>query len=85
MRTRRSGQSLAEVMIVLALIAIAAIFIVTVYGDEVRKLFGTSDGSLAGETDLEHGDQRAPGGEKHNMDNFATQENPECSKGVCSF
>lgn len=82
---RRRGQSLTEVAIVLALIAIAAIFIVTVYGDEVRKLFGTSDGSLAGELDLEHGDQRAPGGEKHNLDNFAKQENPECASGVCTF
>lgn len=85
MRSRRRGQSLTEVAIVLALIAIAAIFIVTVYGDEVRKVFGMSSGSVAGELDIEHGDKRAAGGEQHNLGNFAKQENPECASGVCTF
>lgn len=61
---RSRGQSLVEVAVVLALIAIAAI---TVYGDEVRKVFGISDGSLAGETDLEHEPKPDGVSEKHNL------------------
>jgi len=84
MRARR-GQSLTEVAIVVALIAIAAIGVVTVYGDEVRKLFGTSDGALAGETDLERSGYTDPTSEKHNLKNFAKQNSAECAGGVCSY
>lgn len=82
---RSRGQSLVEVAIVLALIAIASIAVITMYGDEVRKLFGLSDGSLAGETDLEHEPKPWGVSEKHNLDTFATQNSPDCAKGVCSY
>jgi Flp pilus assembly pilin Flp len=82
---RAKGQSLVEVAIVLALIAIAAIAVITVYGDEVRKVFGISDGSLAGETDLEHEPKPDGVSEKHNLGNFAKQNSPDCANGVCSY
>lgn len=48
-RTRRqSGQGLTEYIIVVALVAIAAIGVVTVFGDNVRRIIGTSADALAG-------------------------------------
>ncbi len=85
MRAHRRGQSLTEVAIVLALIAIAAIGVITAYGDEVRKLFGDSAGSVAGETDLERSGYPGNYSEKHNMKNFAKQNSPDCAGGVCSY
>ncbi len=44
-----SGQGMTEYIIIVALIAIAAIGVVTVFGDNVRALFGASVDALAGE------------------------------------
>jgi Flp pilus assembly pilin Flp len=85
MRASHRGQSLTEVAIVLALIAIASIAVVTFYGDEVRKTFGWSSGSLAGETNLKGSAFPDKVKEKHNMGDFASQTNEECSGGVCSY
>jgi Flp pilus assembly pilin Flp len=44
----QSGQGMTEYLIIVALIAVAAIGVVTVFGRDIRELFsGTSD-SLAG-------------------------------------
>jgi pilus assembly protein Flp/PilA len=49
-----SGQGMTEYIIIVALIAIAAIGVITVFGDNVRNLFGASADALAGkETALE--------------------------------
>jgi pilus assembly protein Flp/PilA len=85
MRAQRRGQSLTEVAIVLALIAIAAIGVITVYGDEVRKLFGDSAGATAGETDLERSGYPGAKTEKHNLGNFAKQNSADCAGGVCTY
>ena len=85
MRSSRRGQSLTEVAIVLALIAIASIAVVTYYGDEVRKTFGLSSGSLAGETKGGRGAASPKAREQHDLGNFAEQKNPECAGGVCSY
>ena len=50
MRLRgRKGQGMTEYIIIVALIAIAAIGVVSLFGDNIRKLFATSANALAGE------------------------------------
>ena len=44
-----SGQGMSEYLIIVALIAVAAIGVVTVFGKDIRELFAASTGSLAGE------------------------------------
>lgn len=52
MRKARRGQGMTEYIVIVALIAIAAIGIITLFGDNIRKLFGASAQALAGETQL---------------------------------
>jgi len=40
---------MTEYIIIVALIAIAAIGVVTLFGDNIKRLFGTSASALAGE------------------------------------
>ena len=51
---RRRGQGLAEYIIIVALIAVAAIGVVTLFGDNVRKLFGASAQALAGQDNVQN-------------------------------
>ena len=44
------GQGMTEYIIIVALVAIGAIFVVTVFGDNVRALFGASANALQGES-----------------------------------
>ena len=44
----QSGQGMTEYIIIVALIAIAAIAIVEIFGDNIRKMFGGSVDALAG-------------------------------------
>jgi pilus assembly protein Flp/PilA len=46
---RRRGQGMTEYIIIVALIAIAAIGVITLFGDNIRKLFGAAGTALAGE------------------------------------
>ncbi len=46
-----SGQGMTEYIIIVALIAIAAIGVVSLFGDNIRKLFGASADALAGDDD----------------------------------
>ncbi len=46
-RTRR-GQGMTEYIIIVALIAIASIGVVTLFGDNIRRLFGMSGDAIAG-------------------------------------
>jgi pilus assembly protein Flp/PilA len=45
-----SGQGMSEYLIIVALIAVAAIGVVSVFGKDIRALFSASTGSLAGES-----------------------------------
>ncbi len=45
---RRRGQGMTEYIIIVALIAIAAIGVITLFGDNIRKLFGMSADALSG-------------------------------------
>ena len=44
------GQGMTEYILIVALIAIAAIGIVTLFGRDIRELFAASTGALAGDT-----------------------------------
>jgi Flp pilus assembly pilin Flp len=50
---RRRGQGMTEYIIIVALIAIAAIGVITLFGDNVRALFGEAADGLAGDTSVE--------------------------------
>lgn len=50
-RKRRKGQGMTEYIIIVALIAIAAIGVVTLFGNNLRRIFGTANDALAGEQD----------------------------------
>jgi pilus assembly protein Flp/PilA len=49
---KRRGQGMTEYIIIVALIAIAAIGIITLFGDNIRRLFGMSADALAGHSDI---------------------------------
>ena len=49
---RQDGQGMTEYIIIVALIAIAAIGVVTVFGQDIRMLFGASTQALNGETSV---------------------------------
>jgi pilus assembly protein Flp/PilA len=52
LRGETKGQGLTEYIIIVALIAIAAIGVVTLFGDNIRKLFGGAANSLSGDTNV---------------------------------
>ncbi len=56
MRRARQGQATAEYIIIVALIAVAAIAVVSVFGDQIRNLFSHSAAQLAGDTDDDYSD-----------------------------
>ena len=46
------GQGMTEYIIIVALVAIAAIGVVTLFGDNIRKLFVGANEALSGETNV---------------------------------
>ncbi|MBN2725039.1 MAG: hypothetical protein JXR95_13295 [Deltaproteobacteria bacterium] len=48
----KKGQGMTEYIIIVALIAIAAIGVITLFGDDIRRLFGSSANALAGDTNV---------------------------------
>ncbi len=55
---RDSGQGMTEYIIIVALIAIAAIGVVTIFGDNIRDLFAASNDALAGQTKVTPGTEK---------------------------
>ena len=47
---QQRGQGMTEYIIIVALIAIAAMGVITVLGDNIRRLFGTSANALSNES-----------------------------------
>ena len=47
---KRRGQGMTEYIIIVALIAIAAIGVITVFGNDIRQIFDTSNSALTGDT-----------------------------------
>ncbi len=71
MMRKQDGQGMTEYIIIVALIAIAAIGVVTVFGDNIRKIFGTSANALNGQTAATTGTQGAGmTADKRNITNF---------------
>ncbi len=58
---RRRGQGMTEYIIIVALIAIAAIGVVTIFGDNIRDLFAGATNALAGETAVKIDSENARG------------------------
>lgn len=53
------GQGMTEYIIIVALIAIAAIGVVTIFGDNIRDLFAGATNALAGETKVKVDTEKA--------------------------
>jgi len=68
-----NGQGLTEYIIIVALIAIAAIGIVGLFGDNIRHIFATSANALAGNENAESGarEASAPLYQHKNLKDFA--------------
>ncbi len=58
-RDRRRGQGMTEYIIIVALIAIAAIGVVTIFGDNIRDLFAGATNALSGETAVKVDSEKA--------------------------
>lgn len=52
-RRARKGQATAEYIIIVALIAVAAIAVVSFFGDQIRNLFSASTAKMAGDAEAE--------------------------------
>ncbi|MBX5483355.1 MAG: hypothetical protein IRZ16_16160 [Myxococcaceae bacterium] len=66
MLKKARGQGMTEYIIIVALIAIAAIGVITLFGDNIRKLFGGSADALAGETTVKNRAQKSQQGQLEN-------------------
>jgi pilus assembly protein Flp/PilA len=53
-RGKSRGQGMVEYAIIVALIAVAAIGVVTIFGDNIRSLFAASAQAIAGKTDVQN-------------------------------
>jgi hypothetical protein len=58
-RRRISGQSMTEYIIIVFLVGIGGIALVTLFGDNIRALFGSSAESLAGDPLVKNSGQEA--------------------------
>ena len=56
MRKARRGQATAEYIIIVALVAVAAIAVVTLFGGQIKNLFSHGTAKLAGEEDDDYAD-----------------------------
>ena len=54
-----AGQGMTEYIIIVALIAIAAIGVVTLFGEQIRDLFGQSAAALSGSTNAKRSVKKA--------------------------
>lgn len=76
-RKLRRGQGMTEYIIIVALIAIAAIGVITLFGNNIRRLFGASADALAGQTNVSNeGKQATDAVKTKKLQNFG-QNNEE--------
>ncbi|MBI5509731.1 MAG: Flp family type IVb pilin [Deltaproteobacteria bacterium] len=69
-RRGQRGQGMTEYIIIVALIAIGTIVFVTVFGDNIRALFGTAANSLAGQPGTIEGQTVNESDTKRDLKNF---------------
>lgn len=68
------GQGMTEYIIIVALIAIAAIGVITLFGDNIKALFGMSADALAGDVSVEKRTSKSKEAlEKKKLTNFAKE------------
>jgi pilus assembly protein Flp/PilA len=73
LRKTRRGQGMTEYIIIVALIAIAAIAVITLFGNNLRGLFGASANALAGSVNVtSNGSNANQSVQKKNLSNFGT-------------
>ena len=70
LRRDERGQGMTEYIIIVALIAIAAIGVVTLFGDNIRALFAASTSALTGEDNVKVETKKAQFKTK-NLKNFS--------------
>jgi pilus assembly protein Flp/PilA len=71
---KQDGQGMTEYIIIVALIAIAAIGVVTIFGDNIRKIFGASVNALANSSTANTGANKATAASQHrNITDFGSQ------------
>ena len=58
---KNRGQGMTEYIIIVALVAIAAIGVITVFGDNIRRMFGNAADSLGGNTAMSYSYSSAAG------------------------
>jgi len=69
------GQAMTEYIIIVALIAIAAIGVITLFGDNLRRLFGSSAEALAGSDQVKNTGQTAQQSTvRKNLSNFGENQ-----------
>ncbi len=74
LRRDESGQGMTEYIIIVALIAISAIGVVSVFGDNIRKIFGASVNALANQATSNTGAKGAGVSSQHrNITDFASK------------
>jgi Flp pilus assembly pilin Flp len=74
--SKRRGQGMTEYIIIVALIAIAAIGIITLFGNNIRKLFGASAEALAGNESVQNtGGTATEQLERKSLTNFGENAN----------
>lgn len=74
-RKNRRGQGMTEYIIIVALIAIAAIGVVSLFGDNLRRLFGASADALAGNDSVSNTGQKASQSTaRKNLQNFGSNQ-----------
>lgn len=75
MLKKARGQGMTEYIIIVALIAIAAIGVITLFGDNIKALFGMSSDSLEGQTTVEKRTTKSKQGglEKKTLANFGKE------------
>ena len=74
MPKRSRGQGMTEYIIIVALIAIAAIGVITLFGDNIKALFGMAVDGLAGDTQVEKRTSKSQGKlEKKKLTDFAKE------------
>ena len=67
------GQGMTEYIIIVALIAIAAIAVITVFGNNLRNLFATSANALAGDTQASNSAKSGNKVSRRSLNNFAAK------------
>ncbi len=67
------GQGMTEYIIVVALIAIAAIGVISLFGDNLRKLFGASSQALSGNEAVDPGTKDVKAKEHKDLKTFGQQ------------